>query len=67
MTPSTASIVTNHLDDLFQRTASCLGEAQNVDVAALLAEFSDVFACSADAPARLKNVTKDLFYKLRRC
>ena len=36
-----------HLDDLYQRTTSCLEEAQKAEVAALLAEFADVFARSA--------------------
>ena len=33
-----------HLDDLYQRTTLCLEEAQKAEVAALLAEFADVFA-----------------------
>ena len=46
-----------HLDDLYQRTTSCLEEAQKAEVTALLAEFADVFARSADDLGR-KSIVK---------
>ena len=47
VTPST-TVLPSHLDDLYRRTASCLEETQKNEVAALLTEFADVFAHSAD-------------------
>ena len=45
VTPSTTPA---YLDDLHQRSTSCLEEAQKAEVAALLAEFAHAFASSAD-------------------
>ena len=49
-----------HLDDLYQRTTSCLEEAQKAEVAALLAEFADVFARSADDLGRTSIVKHEI-------
>lgn len=50
----------SHLDDLYQRTASCLEETQKVEVAALLAELADVFAHSADDLGRTSIVGHEI-------
>ena len=47
VTPSTTPLPA-YLDDLHQRSTSCLEEAQKAEVAALLLEFAHVFARSAD-------------------
>ena len=57
--PSTTSRPV-HLDDLYQRTTSCLKEAQKAEVAALLAEFADVFARSTDDLGRTSIVKHDI-------
>ena len=49
-----------HLDDLYQRTTSCLEEAQKAEVAALLADFADVFARSADDLGRTSIVKHEI-------
>lgn len=47
MPPSTTPLPA-HLDDLYQRASLCLEEAQKAEVAALLSEFANVFAPSAN-------------------
>lgn len=47
VTPSSTPLPA-YLDDLHQRSTSCLEEAQKAEVAALLAEFAHAFASSAD-------------------
>ena len=47
ITPCTTSLP-NHLVYLYQRTSSCLGETQKVEIEVSLVEFADVFTCSAD-------------------
>ena len=47
VTPSTTPLPA-YLDDLHQRSTSCLEEAQKAEVAALLAEFAHAFSSSAD-------------------
>ena len=59
ITPCTTSLP-NHLVDLYQRTSSCLGETQKVEVEALLVEFADVFACSADDLGRTSIVRHEI-------
>ena len=59
ITPCTTSLP-NHLVDLYQRTSSCLGETQKVDVEALLVEFADVFAHSADDLGRTSIVSHEI-------
>ena len=59
ITPCTASLP-NHLVDLYQRTSSCLGETQKVEVEAFLVEFADVFAHSADALGRASIVSHEI-------
>ena len=59
MTPSTA-LLPSHLTDLCQRTASCLEETQKNEVAALLAEFANVFAHSADDLRRTSIVRHEI-------
>ena len=49
-----------HLDNLYQRTTSCLKEAQKMKVAALLAEFADVCARSADDLGRTSIVKYEI-------
>ena len=49
-----------HLDDHYQRTTSCLEEAQKAEVAALLAQFADVFARSADDLGRTSIVKHEI-------
>ena len=59
MIPSTTPLPA-HLDDLYQRTTSCLEEAQKTEVAALLAEFADVCARSADYLGRTSIVKHEI-------
>ena len=48
VTPSTALFIPSHLDNLYRRTVSCLQDSQRSEATALLTEFGDVFAHSAD-------------------
>ena len=59
ITPCTTSLP-NHLVDLYQRTSSCLGETQKVEVEALLVEFADVFGHSADDLGRTSIVSHEI-------
>ena len=59
VTPSTTPLPA-HLDDLYQKTSSCLEEAQKAEVEALLAEFADVFARSADGLGRTSIVKHEI-------
>ena len=59
ITPCTTSLP-NHLVDLYQRTSSCLGETQKVEVEALLVEFADVFARLADDLGRTSIVSHEI-------
>ena len=59
MTPSTAT-VPSYIDDLYRRTMLCLEETRRSEVAALLTEFSDVFACSADNLGRTSTVKHEI-------
>ena len=59
MTPSTAT-VPSYIDDLYRRTMLCLEETRRSEVTALLTEFSDVFACSADNLGRTSIVKHEI-------
>lgn len=58
VTPTAA--LPSHLDDLYRRTTSCLEETQRNEVAALLTEFADVFAHSADDLGRTSIVKHEI-------
>ena len=54
------TLLPNHLDDLYQRTPSCLDETQKVEVEALLLEFADVLARLADNLGRTSIVNHEI-------